>query len=97
MNTENMTVETVNTLETRTTTSRRAECGGLTLTANVTETNGKVTHVGDISVSAENQQTLWTGHAGPNISGSFHVSGREVEVMELMTAFLGVINDNGNE
>lgn len=97
MNTENMTVETVETTETRITTRRRVVSDGLTLTANVTEINGKVANINDINIAAENERTIWMGHANPNISGSFYDSGREVEVMHLVTDFIAIVRDTTND
>ncbi|MDE7440642.1 MAG: hypothetical protein K2M69_00540 [Muribaculaceae bacterium] len=91
--TENVTVETIETIETRITTRRKAERGGLTLCANVTERNGQITAINDISITTENE-TVWAGNASPNISGSFYQSGREIEVMEMLTAFLANVKSN---
>ena len=88
--TENMTVETIETIETRITTRRKAERGGLTLTAGVMEVNGQVTAINDISITTGNE-TVWIGNASPNISGSFFQSGREIEAMEMLTAFIASV------
>lgn len=94
MNTENLTVETTETIQVRTRTKRSASRGGLTLTAIVTDIDGHVSSVDEINVTDETDTLVFSGYASPNIGGNFHKQGREAEAVELVSAFITEINNN---
>lgn len=74
----------------------RAECGDLSLTADVTTTNGTVSAIDDIRIY-EDGTHVWAGAAHPNISGSFLRSGREPEVITLLAAFIAEVRKPRND